>query len=657
MAEKGGIKTQHHGGEQWPFELRFTAEAAQVLQGAFVAYPVSGPSAPRRAGRFHAYLCRLWQQRLPVTCFVLAVLAATYLVSCRMTPLYEAFAVLDLDRQSVTGAGANDPQSAAQTEQFVATQIRLLQSDAVLRPVAHKYHLAGAQAAEGGPITLPNLTLVRPPNTSLLQVSYRHPDPRIAADVANSLATSYLQQVYQAGFSQWHLLTAFSEGQVQALKARMEESADALARFEREKNLINPVEKAKLAAERLQQLSRDYTQAQTDRLAKEAMVRVLRSSPGTIDGMQQSTAGQAEIELREAVLREQGMQRALAEAKAASDRLHTRSFQYEVLKQNAEADKKTYEELQRHLRKAGAAAGLRANGIRIVDLARPSKTPVSPNLPLNCLVAFAGSLLVAVTAVFLRDAADDKIKDWGELRELCGGVPSAMLPMVKAWRKWPTLGVDASRPVQPELNGSHLQETVRHEEAVRMLRSELLATGDARSAVSLLVTGPRGREGTSTVAASLAVAEADLGKRTLLVDANVRRPLLHRLVFSTSAGLGLSNVLQGQAEWQEVLIQETGRPLMHLLPAGSPTNRMSELVYGALPKLLQEWTSQYDAIILDGPAFLRYAEAFDIAAMVDGVVVTARAGQTNHEAVGQTLTRLRRVSKNIWGVVLTGAGG
>ena len=162
--------------------------------------------------RYLWILRRRWWQ---ISLFVTSVVAATVMISMRLTPIYESTATIDIDRQTPsaiigqesTRTVTNDP------DQFIATQAKLIQSDSVLRPVAQQYHLTASETgsaeptvpaqtgANDAPVVLKQLKVSRPPNTYLLLINYRSPDAQLAADVSNAIATvvsgAYVQHPFQ----------------------------------------------------------------------------------------------------------------------------------------------------------------------------------------------------------------------------------------------------------------------------------------------------------------------------------------------------------------------------------------------------------------------------------------------------------------------------
>src|SRR5580692_5001458 len=225
------------------------------------------------------YLWILKRHRFRISGFIAAAVISTLIVSARLTPIFESTATVDIDRQTPPGVVGQDSTRGAQNDadQFLATQIKLVQSDSVLRPIDRRFHLRehelqsmDAARADDAPVVLKRLKVARPPNTYLLLISYRSPDPQLAADAANAIAQSYLEHTYNIRIRSSASLATFMEKQIEELRAKMERSSQALVGFERELNVINPEEKTNILSARLLQLNTEYTNAEGDRLKKEA---------------------------------------------------------------------------------------------------------------------------------------------------------------------------------------------------------------------------------------------------------------------------------------------------------------------------------------------------------------------------------------------------
>ena len=732
---------------------------AEVLRAPWYGYETGSESS---GASLSSYLWILRRHLWKILSFVFVSVAATLIVSSRLTPIYESTATVDIDRQMPTGIIGQEANQTGlnDADQFLATQVKLIQSDSVLRPVAEKYNLLTLEAGNpntelSGPVVLKKLNVARPPNTYLVLISYRSPDARLAADVANSIAHSYLEHTYDIRFRSSASLSQFMEKQLEELKVKMERSSSALAQFEKELNVINPEEKTSILSARLLQLNTEYTTAQTDRVRKEATSNSVRE--GSLEAAQasaqgealhklaerldearqkfaevkthygtnhpeynkaaaqvteiesqlrqgrESAAGRVEVEYREAVNREAMLRKAVGETKAEFDRLNARSFEYQSLKREAEAGKKLYEELVRKIKEAEINSGFQNSAIRIADEARPGVKPVFPKLTLNLVLAFLLSSLVAVGIAILSDALDNTVRDPEQIAALFNTEVIGSLPMVKRWRNTLAAAIPAEtvaavavrveeRPIEPRpepplqpptlrqfrgarklhvrwhrsiapasqnarsgqsrsLGQSYARSVDGFEEAVRTLRNSILLHNYSRRIRTLMVTSAWPSEGKTTTAVHLALAHAEQKHRTLLIDGDLRRPGVHsKLRFS--ADDGLATVLANGMLWREKLVKIDAAPNLDVLPAGIAGRRSADLIGRGLPLILEQAAREYDLIIVDAPPTLGFPEPLQMAAAVDGVIVVAKAGQTNRKAVGSVLNTLRHVRANVLGLVL-----
>ncbi len=257
--------------------------------------------------------------------------------------------------------------------------------------------------------------------------------------------------------------------------------------------------------------------------------------------------------------------------------------------------------------------------------------------------------LVAIGAAVLSDLLDKTIRDPEQVSrtlrtEVIGSLPlmknrhAAGSPNFKA-------GFKNGRAIEGE------QDLTGFHESMRTLRNSILLGSFDRQYRSLLVTSAAPGEGKTTTAANLAAAHAEQGKRTLLIDGDLRRPSVHRN-FNLPSVVGLSNVLLGEIPWRDALVKVEGLEDLHILPAGPPSRRASDLIGRGLAELLEEASSEYDLVLLDAPPLLGFAEPLQMATAVDGVIVVARAGQTSRKAVASVLATLNRLRAKVVGLVL-----
>jgi capsular exopolysaccharide synthesis family protein len=345
------------------------------------------------------------------------------------------------------------------------------------------------------------------------------------------------------------------------------------------------------------------------------------------------------------------LEKAVADTKAEFDRLNARSFEYQALKREAEADKNLYEELITKIKEAGINAGFQNSAIRIADPARPAIKPVFPKLTLNVVLAFIFSLLLAIAAAITADMLNSTVRDPEQVARTLKTEVVGSLPVVKELRG---RIAGAPEPVKAlPANGRYHGGTglSGYDEAIRTLRNSILLADFDRRLRSIMITSASPAEGKSTTASYLVIAHAQQGRRTLLIDGDLRRPSVHRR-FDIPNERGLSNALIGDAPWRAVLALKPGIPNLDILPAGPPSRRAADLIGTPLMDLVEEAAREYDLVVLDSPPLLGFSEPLQMAAAVDGVLVIARAGQTNRKALGAALNTLVRLRANVIGVVL-----
>ena len=675
---------------------------------------------PGRDLSFAAHLANVRRHWAIITLFVALCVGVTGLVTRRMPRVFEAVASVELDHAAppgIIGQDATRPYPANDNDEFMATQVRIIQSDSVVRPVAERYHLLeredqlkGLDPAQtklmlDGPVDLKRLKVSRTPNTNLIQVRYGGPDPAVAAAVANGVANRYLELVYrsrsQAAASRSH----FMEAQLADLKANMERSNRALAKFEKELHIVNPDSKSSILDARLLQLNAEYTTAQGERLRKEAAFNSMKS--GSLEAAQVSAQGKESLEklserlmvaeeifastkavygpnhpeytksethveelrrqledmraniarrvetdFQQTANREEMLQHTIDRVKAESDKLTGHAQEYQQLKREAEADRTLYAELVLKTKEDGINSGVQNANARLMDMARPPAKPSSPSLKTNLALAFLLSTSFAFGVVILGGAVDDKIRDPEQTGRALGADVIGALPLRA------DLPVSSKGPWNGRLIGSASSRenqdlsAVQYKEAIRKLRNSILLGSVGSELRSLLVTSALAGEGKSMTALDLAVSSARRGKRTLLIDADLRRASVQDTASESDNAWGLAQVLSGEATWRQVIGSASNEPGLDILAAGSARTCAADLISSGFPALLSDLSATYDFIVVDAPPMLVFAEPLDLAAAVDGVVVIAQAGRTTHKSVATALSALNWVGANVIGIVL-----
>jgi len=685
---------------------------AMVERIAYYQAPPAEAESANAGIPFAHYRWMLNRHKWRLLLFVGIAVSATVVVSKRLTPFYESTVTLDVDRsaaQGVVGQEASANRAAFNdSELFLQTQIQIIQSDAVLRPVALKLHLLNATAngkdpaRSEAPVSLGLLSVTRPPRTYLLKIAFRSPDPKLAAAVANEVADSYIKHSYNMRLQDTVRQQNFMSRQLEELQAKMEQSSAALNQFEKESDSIDPEGKTNILSARLLQLNTEWTNARTALIRKRAAAESVHS--GSVEALEASGQGEqlkkleemmadeaqkfadlklhydvnhelykkaasrqgqlaqryeelkksivqrVDAEYREAEDSEKQLHAAVDETKAQFDQLSTKSLEYKTLKRDADADKAIFDDLTKKVKEAGINQGFQSNSIRIADEARPALGPVYPRITFNAMIAFLASSFLGIVVVFIAEGMDHTLRDPEEIQRQLQTEVLGALPVVKEWRGHLPSAATPDGKRRAFFGGSGGVANT-YEEAVRTLRDSILLPNGDRRPKSLLVTSATPREGKTTTAVHLAVVHSQQKRKTLLIDSDLRRPGVFQHA-GISNDRGFSNVVNGEAEWRDLLQTPEGLPHLNVLAAGPPSRRAADGVGEILKHLLKEAADEYDLIICDAPPLLGFAESLQIAALVDGVVVVALAGQTERTAVASVLSSLKRLNANVIGLAL-----
>jgi capsular exopolysaccharide synthesis family protein len=558
---------------------------------------------------------------------------------------------------------------------------------------------------------LGGLVVKRVPNSRLLEVQFESYDPQLAARILNSHLENYIEQNFRSKYEATTQASNWLARQLEELKIRVEKSEDARLAYERQNEIWTLDEKQDITTQKLSDLNKELTSAQADRIQKESQYQLART--GSLDSMpavrdsqtiqellhketdlrgqytealaqfgpkypkvlrleaqvrdlntlilreKQNIVSRIELEYRGARQRETLLTQALEKQKQEANELAQKLVQYNILKREAETNKQLYEGLLQKLKEATISAGLRSSNVRVVDPALVPPSPARPNRTRNILLAFLVGLVGGIGLAFLREYLDNTVKTPHDV-EFTTSLPS--LTVV------PAFGTVNGRGRMPKLlKGAALKteearvELVSHErpqsqisEAFRALRTSLLLSQAEHPPQVILVTSALPREGKTTAAVNLAVTLAQLGDHTVLVDADLRKPGISRLLNLTDGKhAGLSTYLAGVSSLDLVTIPHPRIMNLAAIPTGplppNPADLLSSLRMREAFALLRR---EYKFIVIDSPPIMAATDAVILSAQCDGVLLVARSGETPREALTRTRDLLVGVRSRILGVIL-----
>ncbi len=368
---------------------------------------------------------------------------------------------------------------------------------------------------------------------------------------------------------------------------------------------------------------------------------------------------QLESEYREANQHEDLLRRALDEQKAEVNAMSEKMIQYNILKREAEANKTLYDSLQTKLKEAQISSGLKSSNIRIVDPALVPSTPARPSKTKNIVLAFLIGLVGGIGLALLREYLDNTVKTPDDVETLAR-LPS--LAVVPAFSNGVGLKSNAklSNRISHNGNDKRIELVAQHlpksqmSEAFRSLRTALLLSQADHPPQVILVTSALPREGKTTIAANLAVTLAQLGDKTVLVDADLRKPGVGRLLnLGTGKFAGLSSYLAGVSTLDLVTVSHPAIPNLAAIPTGPlPPNPADLLSSHKLAEGITELRKKFKFVVIDSPPILAATDGVILSVQTDAVLLVVRSGQTPKEAFTRTSDLLASVKCHLLGVVL-----
>jgi len=542
---------------------------------------------------------------------------------------------------------------------------------------------------------LGGLTIEPVRNSRLVRLHYNSPDPKLAAAILNNLAKSYINLNLERRFDATTYARNFLQERLQQVKAKLEESERELVELSRREEIISVDQKESVITGNLTAASAALIEAGKQRMGAESVYRQMLGTRGQgltqvleskiIQDLKQTKAKlEAEyqenlstykpayptmVQLRgqikqvdamineevgniraaitsnyEAAKAEEAMLRAnLDKMKQEVLSLQGRSIPLNILRREADTNRQLYDGLLQRYKEVGVAAGVGTNNISVVDEAKVPAGPYKPSLRQNALLALVLGLLGGVGLAFLFEHLDDTFRRPEELERLLD---------------LPLLGVIPKTPLEPGDDRAialigHDDPRSAFAEAYRSVRTALQFSTASGVPRLLTVTSAMTGEGKSTTALSLAIQFAQAGKQTLLIEADLRKPSIHRTLRLDNQ-TGLTNYLAGGEAQPVEITRPTHIPNLFAIPSGPLPPNPAELLSSArMVELLALAAGKFDQVIVDSPPLLGLADALIIGNLCEGTLLTIEMASTPRGYVQGAVKRLRGARVPLLGTILT----
>mgnify|MGYP001224210957 FL=1 len=481
-----------------------------------------------------------------IVCPLLAA-AAAYGVSRALTPIYRAEATLFIDQRETTGSlNVGDIQAA---QELAATYSRLVTARPVLEQTINRLSLDTTPED-----LVENISVTRIGSTQLVEIAVEDPDPRQAAQIANTLAQVFIEETHaQEDAATWSGRDELRR-QIEEVQQRIEDTSSRIAE--------------------LQQSGASGTAVQTE-------LRTLQTQ----------------------LSQDQALYASLLEAQQRME----------------------------------LAAAQSATQIRVVEQAVPPTKFVKPRILVNTALAGALGIVLAAGLVLVAGYLDDTVKTSEDVQRLTGRGALGLIPELRSPESIEAIA-------HPDSVGS---------EAYRTARTNLQFVAVGQSLRSFVVTSPRPGDGKTTTAVNLAAVLAQGGQRVILVDADLRRPQVHRYFAGLNTRSGLSNLLL--SEWDVKLtptLRQTTIAGLTVLPAGPlPPNPLDLLSSPRMREVLDWLAEQADVVIFDAPP-LAVSDALVLSRLTNGVILVSETGRVRTAEIADAVQQIQQSGSTLLGIIL-----
>ena len=533
-------------------------------------------------------------------------------------------------------------------------------------------------------------------NTKILEISADDTDPKMASVMANEFAKVYSDSNLALSTKTSNNAEDWLKKELEVQERKVRDSEIEAQDYKEKNGLIFSEQRTNIVSEALTKINDSYMESQSRRIQIETAYKAIEDDKGELllDNLPSLLAGNESLQqLKQDYLKQEALlmeyrkvykskhpkmiallgqigylksriknelesqynvtkqeeakfKNLLDEKKKEATDLERKTINYNALMRGVEINRKMLAMVLNRLKETSISSQIRANNIRIQDIAEPPQNPIRPKKKLNIALGMMIGLFGGITLAFFKEYMDTSLKDQSDIAQFLDLPIIGSVPRIKVDRK--NIKIKSGIDMVVELDSNSIAA-----EAYRSIRTNLLfSLSDADFSNSVIITSSVPKEGKTTTAANLAVMIARSGEKVLLVDADMRKPKTHS-VFNLKNQAGLSDFLLGAKDFDSI-INHAAVDNLSIITAGSISNRPAELLASVNMKVfLSRASSQFSKIIFDTPPITLVTDASILSSVTGaGVILVAESGRTTKELLHASKELLRKVNSKIIGVVL-----
>jgi len=567
------------------------------------------------------------------------------------------------------------------------------EGDGIEMPMPDIHAVPPTKAQILGSVIKNNISVTPVQNSRILQIGFLSKNPAVAMNVANALAQAYIDELIDMQMSVSGYSIGWMSQKAEVQRKKLEESEKKLHQYKKDHDIVTIEDRVTVLPERLSDISRQLTAAETTRkelsavynqvrnvkkenletipavaesvsvefinqkiLAAEQKIAELSKKYGPkhprmiaarneLKGLKDSKYEELEKvvqtirnEYRLAQAHERDLKAALDKTQFEAEQLGEKSIQLGILQRNVDTNRFLYDALVKKMKERDITERNQSVNVWVIEEAKLPVTPAKPNKKRNILLGIILGLFGGIGLAFFFEYLDNTIKTPEDVEEKFD------VPVITT--------IDLVKGKNPDLVQDMMEDSSSlMAESFKGMRTAIFLSAADTPPKSLVITSVTPGEGKSSVTACLAISIAHAGKKVLLIDADMRRPTQYKH-FLLDNNAGLSSYLAGVSDLATSLHESVLENLDIMTSGPVPPNPSELLSSKNLSLLLSDAMNTYDMVLVDTPPLASVTDPVIVSRQVAGVILVTWAGKTTHEMLGKGIKQLKEVDAPMTGVVL-----